>query len=72
MSGLMSGNVLTRDQYLRSWYTITKPDIDGPIKVSIGFDRTTAVAICNGLAIKGDYCVVGFGFPHDLIGDSDG
>lgn len=61
--------MLTAHQYRNSWYTLTKPDFDGPIRVSIGFDKTTAVEVCRGLHSQNQYCVVGFGFQHDLIGD---
>lgn len=61
--------MLTPDQYRNSWYTITKPEYDGPIRVHTGFDKTTAHEVCLGLQAQNQYCVVGFGFPRDLIGE---
>lgn len=61
--------MLTPAQYRHAWYTITKPDFDGPLRVHTGFDKATAHEVCRGLVSKNEYCVVGFGFPHDLIGD---
>lgn len=59
--------MLTPDQYRNSWYTITRPDDDGPIRIHAGFDRRTAQGVCAGLWGQGEYCVIGFGLPRDLI-----
>lgn len=61
--------MLTADQLRNAWYTVTRPEFDGPIRIHTGFDRRTAIEVCRGLLEKNEYCVVGYGFQRSLIGD---